>query len=139
MAEKVISLRDKLRAKTVGAKKEFRQTEVTWDGETFIVKQPTVAQRAYIMSKAKAQSAFGKDDPDRMDLGELMVWAAIHCTYTPDGEKVFEESDHDSLIEQPSGSFVDEFGSAALGLMNVDSKEIAKNSDKTPNDNSSTK
>lgn len=139
MAEKVVSLKDKLRAKTVGAKKEFRQEEVLFNGETFIVKQPNVAQRAYILSKSKVQSAMGKDDPDKMDIGELMVWATIHCTYTPDNEKVFDESDYESLISQPAGGFVDVFGGTATRLMNVDSEETAKNSEATPNDNFSTK
>jgi hypothetical protein len=134
MAEKVISLRDKLRAKTVGAKKEFRQEEVLFDGETFIVKQPSVLQRGQILQKSKAQVG----DAEKLDTAQLFAWATIHCVYTPDGEQVFDEKDYESLVNQPAGGFVDTFGAAAMKLMNVDTEQIAKNSGKTPKSSSST-
>lgn len=128
------SLRDRLRAKTLGSGVKRHEEAVEIDGETFIVRQPTVAQRSDILKKSKANTG----DTERLDIGEMQVWAVIHCTYTPDGEQVFEPADYDVLRNQPTGSFVDQLGSVALRLMNVAAVE-AKNSEETTNDSSSSR
>jgi len=128
------SLRDRLRAKTLGSSVKRHEEAVEIDGETFIVRQPTVAQRSDILKKSKANTG----DTERLDIGEMQVWAVIHCTYTPDGEQVFEPADYDVLRNQPTGSFVDKLGSVALRLMNVAAVE-AKNSEETTNDSSSSR
>jgi len=128
------SLRDRLRAKTLGSGVKRHEEAVEIDGETFIVRQPTVAQRSDILKKSKANTG----DTERLDIGEMQVWAVIHCTYTPDGEQVFEPADYDALRNQPTGSFVDQLGSVALRLMNVAAVE-AKNSEETTNDSSSSR
>lgn len=128
------SLRDRLRAKTLGSGVKRHEEAVEIDGETFIVRQPTVAQRSDILKKSKANTG----DTERLDIGEMQVWAVIHCTYTPDGEQVFEPADYDVLRNQPTGSFVDQLGSVALRLMNVAAVE-AKNSEETTSDSSSSR
>jgi hypothetical protein len=126
------SMRDKLRAKTVGAAKTFKSEKVLFDGEEFIVRQPSVTQRGEILKKSKISTG----DIERMDPGELQVWATIHCVYTPptpelpNGEQVFEEADAESLRGEPSGGYVDAFSEIALKLMNV-GEEAEKNSQKT--------
>jgi len=132
MAAKEQSLRDRLRAKTLGAGGKRKEEIVEIDGETFIVRQPTVAQRSDILKRSKANTG----DTERVDIGEMQVWAVIHCTYTPEGEQVFEEADYDALKNQPTGGFVDQLGAAALRLMNVAAVD-AKNSEPTTNANSS--
>lgn len=130
MAEKEMTLREKLRAKTLGAKKTFKTETVEFDGEQFEIRQPSVAQRAAILQAAKAQLG----DAEKVDVAKLQVWATICCTYVPGEEApVFTEKDVDDLMKLPSGSFVDEFSSVALKLMNVEAAEAAKNSDLTAN------
>lgn len=138
MSEKVLSLRERLRAKTIEAAKNFRSEEVEYEGEKFIVRQPSVAQRSDILKKAKAQTEKQEEVVERMDLAELQVWATIHCVYTPEGERVFDDSDADALRNEPAGGFVDTFSEVALQLMNM-AEEAAKNSVTTPSGNSSSK
>lgn len=125
--------RDQLRAKTVGAKKQFRTELVTIDGETFEVRQPSVAERSKIVKQAKVQTG----DTERMDMAELQIWATILLTYVPGTEeRVFEDGDYDALAAQPAGGFVDEISKVALQLMNL-GDGAAKNSEETANDSSS--
>jgi uncharacterized protein (UPF0179 family) len=126
------SMRDKLRAKTVGAPKNFKSEKVVIDGETFVVLQPSVKARGEMYKRSKISTG----DVERIDMGELQVWAVINCTYTTDGEKVFEEADADNLREQPCDSFVDELGEVALKLMRMGETE-GKNSVPTPKGSSS--
>jgi hypothetical protein len=126
------SMRDKLRAKTVGAAKQFKSETVEFDGEKYIVRQPSVTQRGEILKKSKISTG----DIERMDPCELQVWATIHCVYTPptpecpNGEQVFEEADAESLRGEPSGGYVDTFSEIALKLMNM-GEGAGKNSPKT--------
>lgn len=122
---KTVSLRDKLRSKTVGAKKQFKSEIVEWDGEQYEIRQPSVGQRGRILQAAKVQTG----DAEKMDLAKLQVMATVCCTYVPgEDTPVFEEADIEALMELPAGSFVDEFAQVALRFMNVDAEEAAKNS-----------
>lgn len=135
MADKkgnVISLRDRLRSKTLGAGGKRKEEIVEIDGEKFVVRQPTVAQRSDILRRSKANTG----DAERIDLGEIQIWATIHCTYTEEGEKVYETEDYEGLSEQPSGGFVDTLGAVGLRLMNAAAGD-AKNSGETVGDSSS--
>jgi len=130
MAERKKSMRDILRAKTVGAKKQFKSEIVEWDGEKFEIRQPSVGQRGKILQASKVQTG----DVEKMDFAKLQAVAVICCTYVPGtNEQVFEEADLDALMELPAGSFVDEFSQVALRLMNVEAEVAAKNSVETKN------
>ncbi|HHW13401.1 MAG TPA: hypothetical protein GXX28_00525 [Firmicutes bacterium] len=122
----VVSMRDKLRAATVGAAKNFKSEVVEYAGHKFIVRQPSVAQRGEILKRSKISTG----DVEKMDPGELQVWATVHCVYTEEGERVFEEADAESLRNEPSGGFVDAFSEVAIRLMNM-GEQTAKNSAKT--------
>ena len=132
MSAKEQSLRDRLRAKTLGMTSKRKEEIVEIDGETFVVKQPTVAQRSEILKRGKANTG----DAERIDIGEMQIWAVIHCTYTPEGEQVFEPADYEVLKNAPTGSFVDKLAAVAMRLMNA-AVEEAKNSEEIPSDNSS--
>ncbi len=139
MGDKVIemSARDRLRAKTVGAAKRFKEEIVEWEGEKFLIRQPSVAQRSAILQKARVKTDEQGKVAD-MDMAVLQVWAAICCTYVPGEDKpLFEEADVENLMGQPSGGFVDLFGNTALKLMNVEAEKDGKNSVETPNGSSS--
>lgn len=123
-----MSTRDEIRSATLGQKKSFQSKTVESNGVKAEVRQPTVKRRKEILNAVT-------DESGNVDGGDLVVWAAIHCTFEPDSdEKVFSEEDFDAFMEQPTGSFVDDFGQAALELMNVSGEgKNFENSDETPN------
>ncbi len=130
-----ISLRDRLRAKTVGAKKKFPSEILEHDGEQYEIRQPSVANRAAIMKKARIQTG----DVEQLDIAALQIWAIIKCTYVPEtNERVFEDSDAQNFLDGPGGLFVDKFAAVAMRLMNVEAEGIEKNSEEITNDSSST-
>lgn len=127
-------MRDSIRAKTVGAKKNFKTEVVEYEGEKIEVRQPSVRARSAILKAAKALSG----DKDRIELDALQVTSVIECCFDPEsGLAIFEEADRTSMQGQPAGGFVDALSEVALRLMNVDTKEVAKNSERTPSDSSS--
>lgn len=109
-----VNLRDKLRAKTVGKSPKFRKEIVTYDGDEFEIRQPSQETRKELFEKAKT--------PDgKVDNFTALVWGVINQTYIPGTEeKVFEETDFDSLMARPAGGFIDSFGAVALSLLNVE-------------------
>lgn len=126
-----MSNRDKLRAKTVGAKRVFKNEIVTIDGAEFEVRQLSIRARNAVFQKARSDSG------DIMTL-EWMVWLVIESVYVPGtDELVFEPEDYDTLVAQPPGSFIDKLTDIAMDLANVDEKKIEKNLEKTGGDSSS--
>ena len=119
-------IRKKLRSVTVGAKKQFKSEKIEWQGETFEVRQPSVAQRAEIMKNAQTINA--DDQQISVDYAKMQVWSVICCTYVPgeDGP-IFTAGDYENLAAMPAGGFVDKFASLATRLMNADVEEISKN------------
>ena len=74
------------------------------------VRQPTVAQRDKIMLRATVD---GQIHP-----GALAVHAAIACTVDPEtGAPLFVDADAVALINLPTGSWVEELGTAAVNLI----------------------
>lgn len=115
--------RSDIRAATVAAQARFASKTVNVNGQDVEIRQPNIKQRSEILRLAKAQSG----DKDRVDLASLSIESIIRCCYVPGtNEKVFGDADRDTLAEMPSGSFVDDLASAALGLMNVDKEEAEK-------------
>lgn len=105
-----------LRRKLLGKKQNVKKTSVEWEGETLEVRQPTVASRREIFNKSK------KDG--EVDGTDLTVWSVIYNVYDPEtGKRVFEETDFDTLLDQPSGGLVDVLGEAAINMLHVDGVE----------------
>lgn len=136
MAKEEMSLRDQIRSKTLGAKREFASELVETEDMTFEVRQPTVGERGRIyqkalpdkMSQSDSEEGMAKELMSRVDFSQLQIWAVIKCTYVPDtDEKVFESSDFESLSNLPAGTFLDDLATAAMKLLNVKPKEDAKN------------
>ena len=127
-----MSTRENIRNKTLGAKKGFKSKEVECEGVKAEVRQPSIKRRKEILNSVT-------DEDGNVDGGDLIVWAAIYCTFEPGGnERVFSEEDYDAFLEQPTGGFVDEFGQAALELMNVSAEgKNSENSGETPDSKTS--
>lgn len=112
MANTDTNLRDALRAATVGSKKEFKRTQVEYAGNTFEFLQPALRDRKDLLKRVT-------DDEGNIDSVALMVEAVIALTVIPGtNERVYESADRESLMGFPSGSFVDEFATKALGILN---------------------
>lgn len=110
-----MSVRDSLRALTIGSTKHFKRTTVTIDGNDFEVRSPSVKQRAAIFKMA------GVSDKDKQpDIAALQAAAVIELTYVPGTEeRVFSDKDYAAIYDSPAGSWVDELAEVAMGTLNV--------------------
>ncbi len=123
--------RDKLRAASVGAKKNFRNQIVEWGDVEFEVRQPTVGAKSEIMRKARVPMT---DNPEeaigKIDYAAMQAWSVIFCTFVPGtDERLFDDTDFNSIIDSPSGGYVEKLGRAAMELLNEAPIEDAKNSE----------
>lgn len=111
--------RKNLRAATVGKAKDRLTTKIVIDGYELEVRQPTVRKRSAIVNSGQSEG--------RTDMGQILASAIIECVYDPvSGEPVYDEADRESLLEQPTGSFVDTLGNEVLRLMNVEAPKVGK-------------
>lgn len=110
------SIRDQIRAATIGAKSEFKTELVDWNGVEVEIRQPTHKSRKELFNKCK-------DKDGNLDATEFLVWSVIRNTYIPKtNETVFEAADYDALVEKPAGGFLDKFGEVAVRLFNPEGK-----------------
>ncbi len=131
MTKKKQSVRDELRARTLGSKKVFNKKIIKHNGRNYELRQPTLAQRAELRRKVL-------DYEGNFDVFESLIWMVVFYTYVPGtDELVFEEADYDILRSFPSGSWVDEFSDAASSLINIDISAITKNLEETASDSGS--
>ncbi|AHX01190.1 hypothetical protein M316_0125 [Nitrincola phage 1M3-16] len=113
------SIRDKIRSATVGKQAKFRSKIFNYEGVDVEFRQPSIKAKKILIERSK-----GKDG--EFDMVNFLVWAVIANTYVPEtNELVFDDTDYDVLVEQPTGSFVDKFGAEIAELMN---EEDSKNS-----------
>jgi hypothetical protein len=110
-----MSKRDALRSKTVGAKKNFRTQIVTVDGEPVEVRQLSVRDRLDVYNRSTKNG--------QLDPLQFQIWSVIATCYVPEtNEKLFEDADYDSLMDQPTGGFVDTLSEAAVNMLNPEGK-----------------
>lgn len=116
-----------LREITVGKKPSFKTEIVEYEGNEFEIREPSVFVRGQIMNKSGMGINTNADNPD-INFSNAQIASVIYCTYVPGtDERVFSEKDVPMLKEQPSGSFVDEFSTIAMRLMNRNAEDDAKN------------
>ena len=114
MTEK--SLRDQIRAATVGESSHFRKKVVEWNGFKVEMREPSNKSKKELYKRCR-------DSEGNVDPIEFLVWSVIENTYVPDtDEKVFEKADYDSLMSKPAGGFIDKFGHAGMELFNPEGK-----------------
>lgn len=113
-----MSLKDNIRKATVGSKSEYKTIEIDYKGETVVFRQASLKDRKNILNKSVENK--------EVDGVALQVWAIIYLTYDAEGNRVFDETDVDALMEKPAGSFVDTFAEHALKLLgNMEEEEAA--------------
>lgn len=100
----------------------YTETVITGYGDpvTVEVRQPSLVQRNKLVKGA---------GDDQMRLVALLTISQVYVPGT--NERVFEETDYDSLLETPAGGFVDQFAEVAMELMNLNVEEQRKNSPTT--------
>lgn len=109
------SIREQLRAATLGAKVNVKEKTVQWNGFDVVFRTPTLRVRQELLKRSK-------DENGDVDFVLFLVHSVQMCTFTSDGEQVFEPSDIDVLMEQYAGGFLDEFGAHVAELMNAGDK-----------------
>jgi len=112
------SIRDQIRAATLGAKPQFKTKIVEYAGLEVEVKQPNLKDRRKLLEKAR-------DEKGNFDVVLFTIWAVILNTYVPNtGEKVFSPEDAEAFMELNTGSFVETFSAAVSELMNTEETNV---------------
>ena len=122
-----MSILDNIRSKAANG--VFRTKIVEVDGERILVKQPSVRGRSDLMDKATKENG-------KIDMAEFLIWGLINNCYVPEdavddkgkrdasaGKKIWEDTDYASLMALPAGGMLDELGTVAAELLNVDGEE----------------
>lgn len=125
--------KDALRTLTLGSNKKFQRKQVTIEGQTFEVRQPSLKERGDFRKKAMKISSDdeGKGQAD-FDIFEFQINAVINLTLVPGtDEKVFEESDRQAFESSPAGGWFDQLASVATELCNVSDSTIKNDSSAT--------
>lgn len=113
------SVRDSLRAHTLGRSRAPRTLVVEWEGKSFELRQPTRGEYDQIMRAAGAQIIDGKSTLETANLADAQREAVLLLARVPGtGQRIFEEADRKALLEMPHepGDFVDVLGAAAMKL-----------------------
>ncbi|MEW5725089.1 MAG: hypothetical protein AB1896_18395 [Thermodesulfobacteriota bacterium] len=115
-------IKDKLRALTVGAKKQFARKKVLYKGEEFEVKQPSQAERQEVFQRCR------RDENGGLDKVDFAIWSVILLTFVPGtDERVFSPEDYEGLLGTPAGGFVDHLSNEIWPILYVNFDETEKN------------
>jgi hypothetical protein len=100
------------------------------DGENAVqgvlVRQPTVATRDRILAEMQTARGDGKS-VDGAGLARAQALAVVLCCLDPESRApIFTEADIESLMESPSGSFVDVLANEAMSLMGAAQSSATK-------------
>ncbi|MCK5604287.1 hypothetical protein KAR91_20530 [Candidatus Pacearchaeota archaeon] len=115
------TLRDQIRAATLGEKSEFKNEIVTYNGVKVELRQPTVKVRKDLMDKSM-------NEDGKINVLMFMTYGVIYNTYIPDtNELVYEETDFDAMMDKPVGCFLDSFGEKISNLLNIEDDGGVKN------------
>lgn len=121
------TLRDELRAATLGAPSVQDKKLVEWGGKKFEVRRPTLKQTQSIQSLAKKKNG-------EVDDALALVQGIIHCVYAPGtDERVFEQADVDGIVNRGVEDFLGVFA-RALGELGSEAtpKVVEGNSEGAP-------
>lgn len=129
-------LKDKIRAKTVGSSKVFKFKMVQFDEMEIEIREPSVRDWGKIMKAVMSMNS--EEGSNKMEYDKYLIWSVIYCAFVPGSdEKVYEDTDYDALANFPRSGFVGEFSEIAMDMMNSDSEQTEKNSEKTATDKTS--
>jgi len=116
------SVRDKIRAATVGSKKQYRKELVELEGAQVEVRQLSLLERRDYMSASLDKES------NSVDLLKLQVNAIISSCYVPGtDEKVFEDTDEKAIGNSITGGYADTLWEAIQRLSNFSVDDAKKN------------
>jgi hypothetical protein len=105
-----MSLKDKLRDITLGAKKNFRTVEVDIEGETVVLKQLSVGERKEVAARSKG--------PDgEIDDTKYLLNMIIATAHDEKGERVYSNADYNALLGMPEDGFLSKLSDGILSLI----------------------
>jgi hypothetical protein len=123
-------LRDKIRAATLGAKKQFKRKLVKVGDAEIEVRQPSLKERGEI-----AKLTQGKTPANE---GELIAEGIIRLCYVPEtNEPAFDRADKADIMEFPAGGMFDGLIAAVNEMFLVKAEDVQKNSESLQTDSSS--
>lgn len=129
-------LKDRIRAKTVGSAKIFKSKMVEFDGMDIEIREPSVRDWGKIMKSVMGMNS--EDGSNKMEYDKYLIWSVIYCAFVPGSdEKIYEDTDYDSLANFPRSGFVGEFSEIAMDMMNDNSEQTEKNLEETATDKTS--
>lgn len=116
-----MSVKD-IRSATIGSQNKFRSEKAKHGDIEVEVRQLSYADRTALLEKCT--------EGEKLNTLKLQVYSVIYTVHDPEtGERVFDESDYETMVEQPSGGYIDTFSKVAfkvLGL-NTEEGEVEKN------------
>lgn len=122
-----MSLRDAIRAATVGSAKDFKKEIVNVNGVDVEIRQLSVGERMEIGTLSRP-----KDDEETVDSRRAFgVLAILRMCYEPGTEtRVYESGDADSILASPSRSWADTLMDHCIDMLNMKTtaEQVAKNS-----------
>ena len=123
------SLKDKIRAATVGKPKTFKSEIVSFEGVNIEVRQLSLAARRDYMTASldKVTDSKGKET-QQANLLKLQVNAVIASSYVPGEDTlIFDETDFNSIKDSVTGGYADAIWEAVQRLSNITTDEAKKN------------
>ncbi len=129
-------LKNKIRAKTIGSTKVFKSRIIEFDEMEIEIREPSVKVWGQIL---KAVTGIEKDNTSgKMEYDKYLIWSVIYCAFVPGtDEKIYEDTDYETLESYPKSGFVGEFSEIAMDMMNSNQEEVEKKLDETASDNQS--
>lgn len=111
-----------LRDNLLGTKPNYRSKTVTINDVEYQVRQMSLDQTNKLLAKTQESGNTGIAS---------YIWSIIYSVHDPEtGEQIFEESDYEQLLKQPSaGSFLEQFSDAIAEVS--EGKETSDNSSPT--------
>lgn len=120
MSQKTV--REKIREATVGSKKRFSSESVTFNGINIEVRQLSLVDRRDYMTQAIDTQT------KQVDMLKLQVYSIIASCYVPGtDEKVFEDTDFNSISNSVTGGYADVLWEAIQRLSNFTVDDAKKN------------
>lgn len=123
------SLKDKIRAATVGKRKTFKSEIVSFDGVDIEVRQLSLAARRDYMTASLDKVTDSKgNETQQANLLKLQVNAVIASSYVPGEDTlIFDDTDFNSIKDSVTGGYADAIWEAVQRLSNITTDEAKKN------------
>tara|TARA_R100000656_G_scaffold54499_1_gene42971 strand:- start:416 stop:796 length:381 start_codon:yes stop_codon:yes gene_type:complete len=123
------SLKDKIRAATVGKCKTFKSEIVSFEGVNIEVRQLSLAtRRDYMTASLEKVTDSTGNETQQANLLKLQVNAVIASSYVPGEDMlVYDETDYNSIKDSVTGGYADVIWEAVQRLSNITTEDAKKN------------